>query len=169
MAHKHDLLAFTGVLFGLVMHAGNKRARGVNRLKITSFGAGVILRRRTMRGENDHGASRNVVNILDCDGPFGLEVGYDVRIVDDLMLDVDGGAEALQVLARRCLLHAQRRRRSHAGWRDIPPSSTSGSNVISGPIISPAIVISDGEDARAGAARKFFEVSPATCWRLLRA
>ena len=47
-----------------------------------------------MCGEDDDGALRHVVEVIDGDGASCFQVGDDVRVVDDLVFDVDGRAVA---------------------------------------------------------------------------
>ena len=59
-------------------------------------GLGEVLGRRAVGGEDDVGAFGNLVDVLDGDRALVLERPHDVRVVDDLVLDVDRRPELLQ-------------------------------------------------------------------------
>jgi hypothetical protein len=98
MSDQQDALTLPMVLLGLVMDAGNQGTHGVDDAEVAFVGALEILRRRAVGGENDEGAFRYLVDFLDCDGALAFQLGYDIRVVDDLVLDVHGRTEAFQTL-----------------------------------------------------------------------
>jgi len=72
------------------VHLGHERAGGVYRVEPARPRVRVHGRRDAVRREDDRLALGDLALILDEDRAAGLEVAYDVRVVDDLLANVDG-------------------------------------------------------------------------------
>jgi hypothetical protein len=101
VADQQDVVVLVGEALRLVVHLGDQRAGGVDRLQLTVGSLGVHRRRDAMRGEDDRLALGHLVELLDEDRAARLEVGDDVLVVHDLLAHVDGGAVEVQGLLDR--------------------------------------------------------------------
>ena len=96
MADQHDVAAILVMAFRLAVHLADQGACRVDVKQVTPLS----LRRHRFRhpvGGKDHGhVRRHLVQLLDEDGAFGLQVFDDETIVHDLMPDIDRCPELLQ-------------------------------------------------------------------------
>ena len=74
----------------LDVHLGHERAGGVDRVQPARLRVRVHGRRDAVRREDDRLALGHLALVLDEDRAAGLEVANDVRVVDDLLANVDG-------------------------------------------------------------------------------
>ena len=99
MADEDDVAAEPAMAQRLLVHLGDQRAGGVQIEEVQPPG---VRRHRfgdAVGGEDDRLAAvfvRYLVEILDEDRALGLEPLDDIAVVDDLVADIDGGAELLQ-------------------------------------------------------------------------
>ncbi len=97
MADEHDLAALAMMNLGFAVHLGDQRAGGVELEQIA--GARRFRHRLgdAVRGEDDGLAGiRDLVELLDEDRAFRLELFDDVAVVDDLVADIDRRTETLE-------------------------------------------------------------------------
>ena len=92
MADQHDRAALGRIASRLDVHLRDERARRVDRRQVAGRGARVDRGRDAVRREDDDRSVRDVRLVLDEDRAAPLEVADDVRVVDDLLADVDGCA-----------------------------------------------------------------------------
>ena len=89
---QHDAMAVGRVAPGLDVHLRHERTRRVDRVE-TALGGVLVHRRRDAVGrEHERRALRHVPLVVDEHGATALEVPDDVRVVDDLLADVDRGS-----------------------------------------------------------------------------
>ena len=103
----------------LGVHLRHERAGRVDDVQVAAGGLGPHGRRDAVRGEDDGGAVRHLVELLDEYRALPFEIGDDVRVVHDLAAHVDRARVALQRQPRRCRWPARRPRRTSAA-----PAST---------------------------------------------
>ena len=100
MADQEDRVPEPLVVPRLGVHLGDERARRVDRPQTAHTGAGVHRGCDSVRREDDQASGRHFVLAVDEDGAALLEVANDMRVVDDLLANIDRGAVELE-----CLLH----------------------------------------------------------------
>ena len=96
------------------MTSGQVASIASSRLRPASVADG---RRDAVRGEDEPGAVRDLVSLLDEDGALLAQLVDDVAVVDDLLADVDRARRRPRAPARRRRSRGRRRRRSRAGRR----------------------------------------------------
>ena len=90
VADQHDGVPGLRVAASLRVHLRHERARRVDRRQLAGVRRLADGRRDAVRGEDDGRALRNLVDRVDEDRAALLELAHDVRVVDDLLADVDG-------------------------------------------------------------------------------
>src|SRR5207302_8401347 len=93
---KENVVALTVKTSSLCMHLGHERTRRVDRAKLTRLGFLVNRRRDTVRRENDDPALRDLFGLLDEHCAERLETSNHMRVVHDLLADVDRRAVPLE-------------------------------------------------------------------------
>ncbi len=101
VADQQDVVVLVGEPPGLVVHLGDERAGGVDGLQRPLLGLPVHLRGHAVGGEHHGGARGHLGDLLDEDGPAGLEVGHHVLVVHDLLAHVDRRAVQVERLLDR--------------------------------------------------------------------
>ena len=84
-----DRVPGLGVPSRLCVHLGHERAGRVDRRQLQLLRLAAHPRRDAVSGEDDGRSLRHVRERVDEDGPAGPQVLDDVRVVDDLLPDVD--------------------------------------------------------------------------------
>jgi hypothetical protein len=96
VSYQQDALALAVVFLGLVVDPGHQRAHGVNDPQVAEFGPLEVLRWGAVGREYDQGAVGHLIHLFHGDGALALEFCHDIGVVDDLVLYVDGWAEAFE-------------------------------------------------------------------------
>ena len=116
VADQHDRVAVGRVAPRLHVHLRDERARRVDRVLAALAAARSCTAGATPWAEKTTVAPRGHLGlVLDEDRAPRLEVAHDVRVVDDLLADVDGRAVEVERAARPSRRRARRRRSSRAG------------------------------------------------------
>ena len=89
VADEQDLLPLIRVADGLRVDLGDERARRIDDLEPAFGGAGADRRAHAVRAEDDDLALGNVVDVLDEDNAEVAEAADDMRVVHDLVVNVD--------------------------------------------------------------------------------
>ena len=89
VADEHDRVARRRVSARLRVHLRHERARRVDRDEAARVGRTAHRRRDAVRGEDDGRALGHLLDRVDEDRAELLELADDVRVVDDLLADVD--------------------------------------------------------------------------------
>jgi hypothetical protein len=96
VADQDDLPPRRMVVLGLVMDLADQRAGGVQIHHVAALRFQRHALRHAMRREHHRPVGRRLVQFLDEDGAHGLERGYDMAIVYDLMAYIDRPAVLLE-------------------------------------------------------------------------
>ncbi len=96
VADQQDVDVLAGEPPRLGVHLGDQRAGRVDRVQVAAGGLLVHDRRDAVRGEDDDGALRHLVGLVDEDRPARLEARHDMGVVHDLLADVDRLAVPLE-------------------------------------------------------------------------
>ena len=98
VADQQDVVVVGGEALRLVVHLGDQRAGGVDRLQAALGGLLVHHRGDAVGGEHDGRALGHLVELLDEDRAAGLQVGHHVLVVHDLLAHVDRRAVEVERL-----------------------------------------------------------------------
>ena len=115
MSDQDDGVAVRGITASLHVHLGDERARSVDRVQPARGRVRVHRRRDAVGREDDRRALRHLGLLVHEHGAAGLEIAYDMQVVDDLLAHVDrrpvqierpldgldGALDACAVAARR--------------------------------------------------------------------
>ena len=101
VADEQDVVVARGEALGLVVHLGDQRAGGVDRLQGPPGGLLVHGRGHAVGREDDDRPLGDLLGLLDEDRAAILQGLHDVGVVHDLLADVDGRAVLLKRLLDR--------------------------------------------------------------------
>ena len=101
VADQQDVVVLGGEAPRLVVHLGDQRAGGVDRLQAARRGLLVHDRRDAVRGEDHGGTLGHLVELLDEDRAARLQPGDHVLVVHDLLAHVDRRAVQVERLLHR--------------------------------------------------------------------
>jgi hypothetical protein len=90
VADENDAVTLRRVAASLRVHLRHEGAGGVDRQKPPAARGGADGGRDPVCGEDDRGALGNLVDGVDEHGAVARQLPDDVRVVDDLLADVDG-------------------------------------------------------------------------------
>ncbi len=96
MADQHDLATTRGVAAAFIVHLGDQRTGGIQYRKAAAGRQFLHLTRHAVGAEHGAGARRDLIQLVDEDGPARAQVFHHMAVVHDLVTDVDRRAIFLQ-------------------------------------------------------------------------
>ena len=96
MSNQHQRIALLGEFDRLDMDLRHQRTGGVNNLQPALLGPVTDRRRNPMRGINNPGAFRDLIQLIDEDRALLRQISHNIAVMNDFLADVDRRAKGIQ-------------------------------------------------------------------------